>query len=155
MLMKQEKQVDLLIPGVPALAFLILLLVSQVNFGVALSPQEKSLLEFRGESMPQMVYRKPSTPGMVSSPVPLVVASEKDFPRELLGDLAPAEDGTPSQQPALSVSLIVVGRGKKFAIISGIVTKEGDIVDRQKVVRIERDKVLLRDNEGERWLRLD
>jgi hypothetical protein len=153
--MKEENKLDLLIVGLPAVVILVLLLVSHVKFGVALSPQEKGMLEFRSESMPQIAQRKPSAPGMIASPIPLVLASEKDFPRELLGDLAPAKGGTAAEKRPLSVSLIVVGQGRKLAIIGGIVTKEGDVIDRQRVVKIERDKVLLKDKEGERWLRLD
>jgi len=153
--MKEENKLDLLIVGLPAVVILVLLLVSHVKFGVALSPQEKGMLEFRSESMPQIAQRKPSAPGMIASPIPLVLASEKDFPRELLGDLAPAKGGTAAEKRPLSVSLIVVGQGRKLAIIGGIVTKEGDVIDRQRVVEIERDKVLLKDKEGERWLRLD
>lgn len=153
--MKGEDKLNFFIVGLPAVVILVLLLVSQVTFGVALSPQEKGLLEFRSESMPQIAQRKPSAPGRIASPIPLVLASEKDFPQELLGDLAPAEGGTAAAKRPLAVSLIVVGQGRKLAIIGGVVTKEGDVIDQQRVVKIERDKVLLKDKEGERWLRLE
>jgi hypothetical protein len=155
MLMREENKLDLLIIGIPVLVILSLLLVSEVKFGVALSPQEQALLDFRSESLPRMVQRNPPALARVASPIPLVMASEKDYPQELLGDIAPAEGGGPTEERQLAVSLIVVGRGKKLAIIGGVVTREGDVIDRQRVVRIERDKVLLKDKEGERWLRLD
>ena len=155
MLMNDENKLDLLIIGLPVLVILSLLVVSQVTFGVALSPQEQALLDFRSESIPRMVQRNPPALARVASPIPLVMASEKDYPQELLGDIAPAKGGNPTEERQLAVSLIVVGRGKKLAIISGVVTKEGDVIDQQRVVRIERDRVLLKDKEGERWLRLD
>ena len=155
MLMKEEDKLDLLIVGLPVLVILSLLVVSQVTFGVALSPQEQTLLDFRSESIPRMVQRNPPALARIASPIPLAMASEKDYPQELLGNIAPAEGGNPTEERRLAVSLIVVSRGKKLAIINGVLTKEGDIIDRQRVVRIERDKVLLKDKEGERWLRLD
>jgi len=153
--MKEEDKLDLLIVGLPVLVILSLLVVSQVTFGVALSPQEQTLLDFRSESIPRMVQRNPPALARIASPIPLAMASEKDYPQELLGNIAPAEGGNPTEERRLAVSLIVVSRGKKLAIINGVLTKEGDIIDRQRVVRIERDKVLLKDKEGERWLRLD
>jgi len=151
-----ENRTILTILAIPALAATILILVAQVRFKTALTPQEQSLLNFHGENLPEVLRREQPAVGPISSPIPLVLASEKDFPRELLSDLAPADGtGDTTKERPSNVSLIVVAPGRKFAIINGNVAKEGDTVEMQRVLRIERNRVLLKGKEGERWLRLE
>jgi len=51
--------------------------------------------------------------------------------------------------------MILVNRNKKIAIIDGRLVKEGDVIDQNRIARIEKDKVLLKNNEGEKWLKLE
>jgi hypothetical protein len=150
-----ENKTTLSILAVPALVAVILVLVAQAKFGTVLTAQEQALLNFHGGDLPEVFHRKQPAVGLLSSPIPVTSVSEKDFPRELLSDLAPAgAAGAPADRP-FNVSLIVVAPGKRFAIINGTVAREGDTVDLQRVVRIERNRVLLQSKEGDRWLKLE
>jgi hypothetical protein len=42
-----------------------------------------------------------------------------------------------------------------LAIIDGKLVHEGDVIDNRKIARIEKDKVLLKGKEGEKWLKMD
>jgi hypothetical protein len=153
--MNTETKTNILILCIPTLVVLILVLVSQVRFGAALSPQERALLDFHSDGLPQVFHRPPPAVGPIASPIPLVLVSEKDYPRELLTDVAPQGANATAVDRPLLVSLIVVSRNKKFAIINGVVAKEGDAVDQYRVVKIERNRVLLQSKEGKQWLRLE
>jgi hypothetical protein len=150
-----ENKTTLTILAVPALVAVILVLAAQIRFGAALTAQEQALLNFHGGDLPEVFHREKPVVGLLSSPIPLTLASEKDYPRELLSDLAPADAAAAAAKRSFNVSLIVVAPGKRFAIINGTVAREGDTVDLQRVVRIERNRVLLKSKEGERWLRLE
>jgi hypothetical protein len=153
--MKESKKLNIFMAMVPMGLLLVVWLISMVEFNVVLSPQERELVNFRNEKLPEIVRREPHSVGSIESPIPIAIASAKDFPQERLADVAPPGDtGTRGDRP-LSLSLIVIHRAKKYAIIGGTVVKEGDVVDRRRVVRIEKNRVLLRDKEGETWLRLD
>ena len=102
-----------------------------------------------------MVQRQPLALGPVQSPIPLVLTTGSGFPPEPLADVAPPGLAPPAGDRQLALSLIVINRGKKFAIISGAVVKEGDVLDQRRILRIERNQVLLKDKEGERWLKID
>jgi hypothetical protein len=52
-----------------------------------------------------------------------------------------------------TLSLIVVTDGSRMAIIRGIVVKEGDLIGKMKVARIEHNRVLLK-NGKDIWLKL-
>jgi hypothetical protein len=153
--MYNPQKINLLMAAIPLGLVLLVILVSQVEFGTVLSPAERELLHFRGEPVPAMVPREPLALGPVQSPVPLVFASDQGFPPEPLADVAPPGERPPAGDRQLNLSLIVINRGKKFAIISGAVVKEGDVVDQRRILRIERNQVLLKDKEGERWLKID
>jgi hypothetical protein len=153
--MKESKKVNIFMAVVPIGVLLMVWLISMVEFSVVLSPQERELVNFRNERVPEIVRREPRTVGSVESPIPIAVASAKDFPQERLADVAPPGDTGTGGDRQLSLSLIVINRAKKYAIIGGTVVKEGDVVDQRRVLRIEKNRVLLRDKEGEKWLRLD
>lgn len=150
-----ENKTTLTILAVPALVAVTLVLVAQFRFGTALTAQEQALLNFQGGELPMVFHRERPAVDLLSSPIPLMLASEKDYPRELLSDLAPADAAAGPADRPFNVSLIVVAPGRRFAIINGTVAREGDTVDLQRVVRIERNRVLLKSKEGERWLRLE
>jgi hypothetical protein len=152
---KESKKVNLFMAVVPIGVLLMVWLTSLVEFSVVLSPQEQELANFRNEQVPELVRREPRVVGSIQSPIPLAVASAKDFPQERLADVAPPGDSGSDGDRQLSLSLIVINQAKKYAIIGGTVVKEGDVVDQRRVLRIEKNRVLLRDKEGEKWLRLD
>lgn len=56
-------------------------------------------------------------------------------------------DASASSAPGMNrgLSLIVTGKGRKLAILEGKLVKEGDKIDDKRVVRIESDRILLKD----------
>lgn len=55
-------------------------------------------------------------------------------------------------QPSPTVSFIMQDGAKGFAIIGGAILKEGDHYHEWRVVRIERNRVLLRGRKGTTWV---
>lgn len=51
-----------------------------------------------------------------------------------------------------NVSMIFVKDGQRIAIINNQVVKEGDLIGRDRVLKINSDKVLLRENMTDKWL---
>lgn len=153
--MNNPRKINMLSAAIPLGLVLLVILASQVEFATVLAPAEQELLHFQSEPPPAMVQREPLALGPIQSPIPLVFASDQGFPPEPLADVAPPGRAPPAGDRQLALSLIVINRGKRFAIISGTVVKEGDVVDQRRILRIEKNQVLLKDKEGERWLKID
>jgi hypothetical protein len=51
-----------------------------------------------------------------------------------------------------NVSMILIKNGQKIAIINNQVVREGDLIGRDRVLKINSDKVLLRENMTDKWL---
>ncbi|EDP76669.1 hypothetical protein [Hydrogenivirga sp. 128-5-R1-1] len=68
----------------------------------------------------------------------------------------PAETGKePEKPPTYVLSFTYVGERRRYAIINGMLVKEGDrLSPEEKVVRITREGVLLSGKWGKRWLRV-
>lgn len=82
----------------------------------------------------------------LKSPINAIKAPAKDFPSIPLSDIAPqgalsASTGEPFD---IKISMIVINE-RKIAIANGIVIREGDSISGMKVLKIERDRVLLKD----------
>ena len=80
-----------------------------------------------------------SSPVPVSAAVPLIPASS--------GAVRRAAGASPGP-PLPAVSSILYGNGRRLAILDGSIVREGDVVGERRVVRIERDAVILRDSGG-------
>jgi hypothetical protein len=53
------------------------------------------------------------------------------------------------------VRMVLIQEGRKIALIDGRIVKEGDVVNKQKVMRIEKDRVLLKNGSNrEKWIPL-
>lgn len=137
------------------MAAVLFLLLSSVKFAPSLSPAEKELAAFTCGTVPVVSKRQPVIAAGLESPITIPAAApvvqRKEFPREPLSRMAPP----PAQLPATVVTLILVNNGKKMAVINGVVVKEGDIVDSSKVVKIEKNRVLLSDKKGSKWLKME
>jgi hypothetical protein len=53
------------------------------------------------------------------------------------------------------VSFILLHKKRNLAIVDGKLVHEGDLLGNQKIAKIEKDKILLKGREGEKWLNLD
>lgn len=95
--------------------------------------------------LPPFLERKTVTVNDLKNPVN---SQEKDYPPVALAELAPAQ-GSPVES---AVSLVVLGKTTRLAVIKGVVLKEGDPFQGATVSRIERDRVLLTNGKEEKWL---
>jgi len=65
------------------------------------------------------------------------------------------EEGIPEEPPSYRVTFTYVGVRKNYALINGVLFKEGDhISPYERIVKITREGVLLSGRWGERWLRV-
>lgn len=73
-------------------------------------------------------------------------SERKSYPPVKLGDIAPVD-----QQ---RVSLVLIRGEKKIAILDNLVVREGDSINEGRIARIEKSGVLVKNKEGERWLKI-
>ncbi len=132
-----------------------------VHVKPALSSQERQLAQYQYQKV-EITERKPAVfsglknpmgPAATAAATASAGASRKDYPAESLSALAPQGGGDPKGAPALS--LILLKEGKRMAIINGEVVKEGDRTASGKVLRITRSGVLVKNTEGERWIKIE
>ena len=147
--MTKDQKIILFMVSVPLVAILTIFMISKINFGLALSPSEMKLYTFRYENIPKIAERSPARVSSLKSPI-VLSRSSKGFPETPLAELSP-----PPSMEEKRVSMILVNRNKKIAIIDGKLVKEGDVIDQNRIARIEKDKVLLKNKEGEKWLKLE
>lgn len=130
-----------------------------VHIKPGLSPQERQLAQYEYKKI-EVNERRPATVSGLKNPMLGVVAagaSGKGYPAESLTQLAPP--GTPEKDTAgenvPKVSMVVIKDRSRMAIINGEVVREGDRTKRGKVLRITRNGVLIKNGEGEQWLRIE
>ncbi|MBN2654899.1 MAG: hypothetical protein JXR79_07290 [Nitrospirae bacterium] len=88
----------------------------------------------------------------IVSPMKISKTAKKGFPGTPLDALAPLPKPEESEP---KISMIIINNLKKMAIINGIVLSEGDMIGRNKVLKIEKDRVSIRSSKGERWIKLN
>jgi hypothetical protein len=125
-------------------------MISKVTFDLSFSPMERKLFNFNYENIPKIVEGSITQTGSVRNPITVSRSSVKGFPDTPLAELSP-----PSSPAEKRVSMILIKKNKKMAIIDGKFLNEGDVIDKHKITRIEKDKVLLKNKEGEKWLKLE
>jgi hypothetical protein len=159
--MNNDRKIIVFFIALPLAAILIIFLVSKIKFDLSLSPLERKLYSFNYESMPKIVERIPASVKPIKSPIVISTLQEREFPGAPLISVAPLlSDADRKASAPLSgadkkVSLILVNSNRKIAIIDGTLLHEGDLIDRYRLERIEKNKVLLKNKEGEKWLKLE
>ncbi|OPY79689.1 MAG: hypothetical protein A4E64_00333 [Syntrophorhabdus sp. PtaU1.Bin058] len=122
--------------------------MSMVNMKPSLLPHERQLVQFNYEKV-GIIERTPVVVTGVSSPFSGTEDTQKDFPPADLSKLAPpGEEKGESQR----VSMVLIKDRTKIAIVDGMVVREGDKLKNGQIKKIDKNGILLRDNEGERWL---
>jgi len=119
-----------------------------VRFKDTLSPVEQALLRFSYKKN-SVIQKQPLTVTRMESPIELPVAAQQDFPKTPLSEVFPQEI-----KKEKKVLLILISNNRKMAIINDIVVKEGDIIDHGRVKKIEKNRVLIKDKEGEEWIKI-
>jgi len=124
---------------------LVVIGMSHINFGLHLTPVERGILLFRQEKI-MMTERHFTAVPALKNPMDQHLSEKKSYPSVKLSDIAPRE-----QQ---HVSLVLIRGDKRIAIIDNLVVREGDGISQGRVARIERNGVLIKNREGEQWLKI-
>lgn len=143
-----NKQLILLVSPLIAV-FLSIVALSNIKFKPYLSQTEQELLAFSHEKV-QIIRRLPIEVPAINSPIEVAVSSKKGYPHIPLSDVAPQES-----EEEIKVSFILINSKRRMAIIDGMVVNEGDIFNQKKVAKIEKNRVLINDEKGERWIRIE
>ncbi|MCX5830113.1 MAG: hypothetical protein NTV58_19255 [Deltaproteobacteria bacterium] len=155
--MNHDQKIIIFLVLVPLVAILTIFMASKVNLDLSLSPTEKRLLNFNYGAIPNIFERTMAGTSSLKCPITLSKSSAKGFPETPLEKISP-----PSSPASVSVSatekrvsMILINSKRKIAIIDGRLVNEGDLIDKYMISRIEKDKVLLKGKEGEKWLKIE
>jgi hypothetical protein len=150
--MNVDRKFLIFLVSIPLIALLIIYAVSRIDMEVPLSDEEKKSLAITVVNVPQIVQRQPVvvTSDLITNPIAIARTSVKGFPGVPLARISP-----PNSAVATRVSFIMINEKRKIAIIDGKFLHEGDMIDRQKVAKIEKGRVLLKNGKGETWLTLN
>ncbi|MDD5243493.1 MAG: hypothetical protein PHU49_05705 [Syntrophorhabdaceae bacterium] len=122
--------------------------MSMLNIKPSLLPHEMQLVQFNYEKV-GIIERTPTVVTGASSPFSGAEDAQKDFPPVDLAKLAPPGA---EKDEGKGVSMVLIKDRMKIAIVDGVVVKEGDKFKNGLIKKIDKNGILLRDNEGERWL---
>ena len=124
-----------------------------------LAPQEKRFARFSYEKV-NIAERKPAALVNIKSPLEVVEGRTKDFPSEALADIVPVVrdekiKAEKEKNTTQKLSLILIKDRAKLAIVNGAVVREGDMTKSGKVHKITKEGIILKNSEGEKWLKIE
>lgn len=122
--------------------------MSMLKMKPSLLPHERQLVQFDYKKV-GIIERTPVVVTGVNNPFAGTEDAQKDFPPLDLSKLAPPGEEKGGGQ---RVSMILIKDRTKIAIVDGLVVKEGDKFKDGRIKEIDKNGILLKDNEGERWL---
>ena len=140
-----EKHFSILIICSAIVIALVLFGVSHISFDLHLSPAERGILMFRHEKL-SMKERQFAMVSALKNPMEHGNLGKKGYPSVKLSDIAPPE--------GQRVSLVVIRGEKRIAIVDNLVVREGDSMNEGRIARIEKNGGLVKNKEGERWLKI-
>jgi hypothetical protein len=154
------KDIILLISATLVMVIIIVFGLSYIiDIRPSLLPQEKQFARFSYEKV-NIVERKPAALANIKSPLEVVEGRTKDFPSEALTDIVPVvrDDKIKAEKEkdaTQKLSLILIKDHAKLAIVNGAVVREGDMTKSGKVLKITKEGIILKNSEGEKWLRIE
>lgn len=122
--------------------------MSMLKIKSSLLPHERQLVQFNYEKV-GIIERTPTIVTGINSPFSVTEDAQKDFPPVALKELAPPGGEKGEDQ---RISMVLIKDRTRIAIVDGVVVKEGDKFKSGMVKKIDKNGILLKDNEGERWL---
>jgi hypothetical protein len=145
-----------------------LVMVLMIVFGMSyiidikpsLSSQEKRFARFSYEKV-KIVERKPAVLANMRSPLEDKEGRGREVPLEALADIVPVirdeknKGMEKEKNTTQKLSLILIKDHARLAIVNGIVVREGDMTKSGKVQKITKDGIILKDSEGEKWLKIE
>jgi hypothetical protein len=155
------KDIIILIAATLVMVVIIVLGMSYViDIKPSLSSQEKRFARFSYEKV-KIVERKPAVLANMRSPLEDKEGRGREFPLEALADIAPVigdekhKGMEKEKNTTQKLSLILIKDHARLAIVNGIVVREGDMTKSGKVQKITKDGIILKDSEGEKWLKIE
>ena len=154
------KDIIILISATLVMVIIIVFGMSYIiDIKPSLSTQEKRFARFSYEKV-NIVERKPAALASIKSPLEVMEGRTKDFPSEALADIAPVvrdekNKAEKEKNIAQKLSLILIKDHAKLAIVNGAVVREGDMTKSGKVQKITKEGIILKDSEGEKWLKIE
>ena len=148
--MNENNKIIVFLALIPVVAVMIILISTRAKFAPFFSPVEQKVFNFTYERIPNISERQPLSVSSIKTPIDLRRGGEQGFPKTALAEMVP-----PPETAEKRVSFILVNQKKRLAIIDGRFVHEGDVIDNHKIAKIEKDKVLLKGKEGEKWLKMD
>jgi len=145
-----DNKAKILIIFPPILIIIFIFIATSVPFKEKLSGAEKQTLEFVPSDIKIKKREIIHVTGELKIPMDFNVS-------DAAGDLSPSIEGDLVSQIGYNdnaLSLIVTSGKSRIAIIKGVVVKEGDSIEGIKVVKIEPQRVLLR-NKTTKWLYME
>ncbi len=124
--------------------------MNQLSFSLSLSPQEQRLLAFHREGQAAIVERKDVAMAGTRCPISFVPLPDHVASLAALSESMPRNEETAAIHP--KVSMILVNPSNRMAVVDGRLVSEGDQLGLARVVKIERNRVLLHNKKGEIWL---
>jgi hypothetical protein len=146
----ENNKIIIFLAFVPVAAVMIILISAMAKFAPSFSPMEQKVFNFTYGRVPDISERRPLSVSSTRNPIDLRRGGEKGFPKTALAVMVPPPETTEKR-----VSFILVNHKQRLAIIDGKFVHEGDVIDKHKIAKIEKDKVLLKWKEGEKWLKMD
>ncbi len=146
MLFNRKQTTIILLPFTAII--LSMIAFSYFEFKPALSSAERDISRFSYKKI-AAIQKQPITVTELKSPIDLPVIAQKDFPNIPLSEIFP-----PETKKEKKVLLILINDKRKMAIINDIVVKEGDAIDHGRVKTIEKNRILIKNKEGEEWIKI-
>lgn len=129
-----------------ALPFLLIVVslftLKIIKFKPVLTPAEMRMLNFVSEKI-DVSERQPFTVYKdMRSPIGIVKLTPEGYPSIPLSKVAP-QIQTEGALHELKVSMIIVNKNTRMAIVNGTVVKEGDGIGSTKAIKIEKNRLLV------------
>lgn len=137
-------------------------LSKKINVGTSLAPAEKNVQAFKQDDVRVLPQEIAADAKNIQSPIELKMpekkvvekkAAKKSYPKDSLAAITAKADKTKEvPEEVVKLNLTLTRHDKKMAVINGNLVYEGGQFQDNKVEKIERNKVLLKDKKGEKWL---
>jgi len=134
-------------------SFVVYIGVDRVGFSAPSFDAGRQLIRLSTEQL-RIIERKEVPLDGLRDPFGSSGTAKPNYPPVSLDEVVGAVGGMPAEQTT-AVSMILLREGRKIAVVDDQVVGEGDFVEKSRVLRIEKDKVLLKNGDGrQKWVTL-
>ena len=142
-----------------ALPFFLILVslggAKMVNFESRLTAEESELLAFEPEEEKLLRTRTGNEAAgryqSVESPIKLLKKKAAGIKREGVGTEKAKLASKKKEKPSYHLSMIIISEKRKVAVINDRLVNEYDLMGNVRIARIDKDRVLLKQNKSAWW----